>query len=232
MRVTRLIPFLIGTTLAVKSAPAGPDKLSQCGCSPITDKMAQCQSVKGVDDNIRECLCIPKDDPDSPWYGGIRDCRICLEADNDDDNDTFFHNLSGAISQLSVSCSFEGGSIVSDGASICERNDMFELCLSLNAGRSSWASFRSEGKSTNATFLLNIDAADSGSSTSSPSSSSPDAGITAPTQPATGTGTATYSTATVTSTTTSSARVLLHPQTRVGGLVALLAAFSISALGL
>lgn len=143
-----------------KSAPAGPDKLSQCGCGPITDKMAQCQSVKGINDHIRDCVCIPNDQPDG-WYGYLHSCRACLRSDNGDDDaaQTFFGNLASTITQLFVSCTEIGGGVVSDGTSICASNAMFEACAALNAGRDSWASFERDGETSNGTYSLNVDVA-------------------------------------------------------------------------
>ncbi|KAM7211382.1 hypothetical protein V8F06_013233 [Rhypophila decipiens] len=258
MRIPSLIHLLTGTTLVLaggpggpsntKSAPAGPDKLAQCGCSPITDKMAECQApVTGTVNEFRDCVCLSNDQPGA-WYGYIHNCRACLWSDNGDDEnaETFFDNLASVISQLMVSCTNPGGGVFSDGLRMCASNAMFEACASLNGGRESWASFERDGEVSNATFFLNIDgqSPDSGSSVASSSSSAgatlaPSNGISsspAPTQAPTGTGTGTgtdaSSTATATTTTTSSARVLIHPESQLGGLVALLAAFSMGALWL
>ncbi|KAM7189325.1 hypothetical protein V8F33_010104 [Rhypophila sp. PSN 637] len=260
MRLPSVINLLTGTLVLAggpgapsntKSAPTGPDKLAQCGCSPITDKMAECQvPTRGTVNEFRDCVCIPNDQPGA-WYGHIHNCRACLWADNGDDDNaqTFFDNLASVISQLSVSCTNPGGGVFSDGLRMCASNAMFEACASLNGGRESWASFERDGEVSNATFFLNVEgrpnqetsvtsSSSSAGATLAPSgissSSAPDSGITAPTQAPTGTGTGTDapSTATTTTTTTSSARVLIHPESQLGGLVALLAAFSMGALWL
>ncbi|KAK4213195.1 hypothetical protein QBC37DRAFT_423514 [Rhypophila decipiens] len=255
MRVPSLIHLLLTGTLVLaggpggpsnaKSAPAGPDKLAQCGCSPITDKMAECQApVTGTVNEFRDCVCLSNDKPGA-WYGYIHNCRACLWADNGDDDNaqTFFDNLASVISQLMVSCTNPGGGVFSDGLRMCASNSMFEACASLNGGRESWASFERDGEVSNATFFLNIDgqSPDSGSSITSSSSSAagatlaPSSGISsslAPTQAPTGTGIGTDASSTATTTTTSSARVLIHAESQLGGLVALLAAFSMGALWL
>ncbi|KAM7193050.1 hypothetical protein V8F20_008566 [Naviculisporaceae sp. PSN 640] len=226
----------------IPSAPAGPDKLDLCGCSPITNKMAECQSVKGVNDNIRDCVCIPNDQPDS-WYGHIHNCGACLNYDNDDDAaEDFFGNLGSTISQLFVSCTVNGGGVVSDGRSICASNAMFEACAALNSGRDSWSSFERDGETSNATYFVNIDAALQGGDeteiSSSPSSSitprSTASGSSLPTGAETTspvqTGTSTPATSTPTSTTSSSAILTVHSDSRMAGIIALLAALTVGAV--
>ncbi|KAK3321670.1 hypothetical protein B0H66DRAFT_552412 [Apodospora peruviana] len=137
----------------LKSAPDGPDKLELCGCAPIYKKMVECQPTK---QGIRDCVCIENGNPGA-WYGYIHNCRACLTSDNDDANEDFFDNLSSAMTQLLVSCTENGGGVVSDGTSICASNAMFEACASLREGKPSWASFERDGTVSNGTFSLNID---------------------------------------------------------------------------
>jgi hypothetical protein len=154
-----------GRGSSYKSAADGPDKLDECGCWPIYQKMLTCQKIKGVNAGIRECVCVPN--PDG-WYTSMDGCRTCLLSSAStaaDSDNNFFDNLSRTVTQLFVSCTNAGGGVVSDGGSICASNSMFRACAGLrekSSGQASWASIEvfakdgTEGTKGNGTQVLNI----------------------------------------------------------------------------
>ncbi|SPQ23842.1 09c7217e-de05-4346-93f9-91906a78137b [Thermothielavioides terrestris] len=157
-----------------KSAPDGPHKLDDCGCTPIYQKMLTCQKLKSFDDAIRDCICIPN--PDG-WYGWLDSCRDCLSPGSLEDDD-FFDNLSRTMTQLLVSCTEVGGGIKSDGESICASNAYFQACAALKTGgQPSWASYEMfasgegfvSGEGGNGTYVLDISESQGASSADSTS---------------------------------------------------------------
>lgn len=252
MKIIAIIPLLLSSVFAggpggpsnTKTAVEGPDKLEKCGCWPIYTKMVECQTVKGVNENIRDCVCVPN--PDG-WYPSIHGCRACLSADNEsEEGQLFFTSMSSVITQLMVSCTENGGGVVSDGHSICASRYQFEACAALNEGRDSWASIDRNGEITNGTFFLNIDdgkddddhedmdhgasfsGATSSISTSVPSPSGSTGPITSASESTSASGT--QAAPTSTSTSTSSAIRLAVSGSHIGGLVALAGAFTMGAM--
>ena len=162
----------------------------------------------------------------------------------EEEGDLFFGGLSSVISQLKVSCTINGGNVISDGNSICATAYQYAACASLNEGRDSWASVENGDDITNGTFFLNIDdgkdhdehkdmdhSTSSGgailsasTSATSPSGSSTDGPITSATEGTSPTGTEAATSSTSTSATSSAIRAVASGS-GVGGLVALAAAF-------
>ncbi|KAK4169932.1 hypothetical protein QBC43DRAFT_306857 [Cladorrhinum sp. PSN259] len=133
----------------------GPDKVTLCTpCDPITAVMLKCQRSNNND--VRKCACIPNSEAGA-WYGYIHNCRACLSDNSAED---FFDSMSSTLSQLMVSCTNAGGSVTSDGQSICAGNAMFESCTALrDNSTSSWATYESFKEKTgpaNSTFVLNL----------------------------------------------------------------------------
>ncbi|KAK3370447.1 hypothetical protein B0H63DRAFT_316130 [Podospora didyma] len=125
--------------------------------------MPKCQKIPpGVKDHkeIRSCICIPN--PDG-WYGPATGCRGCLAPGSYKDDD-FFDNMARTVTQLFVSCTEVGGSVLSDGSSICAGNAYFTACTGLReggkTGQASWASYELYARKGvtaargNGTFLL------------------------------------------------------------------------------
>ncbi|KAK3367926.1 hypothetical protein B0H63DRAFT_490001 [Podospora didyma] len=160
-----LLAFTLGTTLAARFVENGPDKVEKCGCWPIYQRMLACQKLPAATnanpDAARRCLCIPN--PDG-WYTSVNGCRGCLAPGSYHDAD-FFDNMARTVSQLFVSCTNVGGSVQTDGGSVCAGNAYFRACTGLREGKTgvpSWASYelfatgRAPVVKGNGTFLLNI----------------------------------------------------------------------------
>ncbi|KAL8371678.1 hypothetical protein RB595_001466 [Gaeumannomyces hyphopodioides] len=218
----------------------GPGKLYDCPCQPIIDAMVKCQTRKGPNGGIRECVCVKN--PDG-WYGYLNVCRDCLSSNSGSgSSDLFFTNLAGTITQLFVSCTNTGGGVNSpDGASICASNSAFERCAALKTGgkEASWASstvFKG-GESSNGTFVVDIpgDPAASASSSSSSAAATATAGAANTTASGTGANTApgtqtTSATSTPGATKPSSAMGYAGSRSQVGGIVGLAFAVGVAAV--
>ncbi|EJT74177.1 hypothetical protein GGTG_08022 [Gaeumannomyces tritici R3-111a-1] len=224
-----------------KEVPDGPTKLYDCPCKPIIDAMVKCQTRKGPNAGIRDCVCIPN--PDG-WYGYLNTCRDCLSynpgpSGSGSGSDPFFKELAGTITQLFVSCTNVGGGVNSpDGKSICASNAMLETCASLKTGgkEASWASSKifKSGVSTNGTFVVDIPGDPAMSASATPSSaanttalSTGGGGGAATTAPGTQT---TSTTPTPGATKPSSAMGYAGSRSQVGGIVGLVFAVGVAVL--